>query len=337
MVTLLCQLIVLSASFPDVDPLPYDMSNDITAAEAELHDQVLRNRLSLQAMRTSLDGWPSPLGSTGERPFSDIIASNFAPQLLEAQRGNPLGAEAQLQLATRQLQEALARARRESQFRQQQVPSLAQVASQYGLASERLASQRWPVSTQLEQRGVEATKAFNSLGRAASGAVPMPPLVALQQSEEIGIPQARQAKEPLAFTQYWKQKNPALAALLLEPSLYGYSLITWFILMFVTGISSAFCLLRGGKRPMGHAAYRPLASDAEAGKGQPREATQNGAANMPTPPFVVYSGRYGSVKQYDSEEEQEGMEYWTRVPTAEQVPHPRTNGQNRSCGYIDEA
>jgi len=333
MVTILCQLIVHSASFPDVDPLPFEMSNDITAAEAELHNQVLRNRLSLQEMRTSMDGWTSPL------------ASSFAPQLLEAQRGNPppaLPAEMALQLATRQLQEALARAQRESGFRQQQVPTFSSQYGAYsesslralGAASERLAAQRAPVFAQLEQTGREANMAFNGLGRASSGA--MPPLVALQQSEEVVNPRANQAKEPLSFTQTFKQKNPALAALLLEPALYGYSLITWLLLMAVTGISSAFCLLRGGKLPMGYAAYQALPSDAEAGKGQQREAAQNGAPNMSTSPFVVYSGRYGSLQQYESEEEQEGMEYWTRVPTAEQIPHPRTNGHKSSCGYIDE-
>jgi len=327
MVTILCQLIGLSASFPDVDPLPFEMSNDITAAEAELHNQVLQNRLSLQAMRTSLDGWTVPL------------AGSYAPQLLEAQRGSSQAAEVQLQLATRQLQEALARARLESQFRQRELPTF---ASQYGLASERLASQQGLASAQLFQTIVDTNPALDSLRRVAPGTFPMP-LVALQQSEEVRNPSANQAQNPLvltqSFTQYWRQKNPALAALLLEPSLYGYSLITWFLLMIVTGVSSGVCLLRA-KSPTGHAAHKPhkpLASDPEVGRGQLREATQNGDPSRPSPPFGP-SGRYGSLPQSDPEEEQEGMEYWTRVPVAEQFPHPRTNGHNRACqcGYIDE-
>lgn len=324
MVALLCQLIVVSASLSGVELPPNEMSKDILTAEAELHNQVLQNRLSLQQMRTSLNGWMVP------------IAGSYAPQLLEARRGSSQAAEAQLQLATRQLQEALARARLESQLRQQQLPTF---ASQYGFAPERLASQQALASAQLFQTGVETNRALESLRRPAPGTMPLP-LMPLQQSDEVRNPSASEANNPLAltqsFNQYWKQKNPALAALLLESSLYGYSIITWFLLMIVTGVSSAFCLLRG-KSPTGHPAHKPTVSDAEVlyGREQLREVAHNG--NLSRPPARFGSpGSYGSLPQHDPEEEPEGMEYWTRVPTAEQFPHPRTSGHNRSCGYIDE-
>jgi len=332
MVAVLWHLTVVAASFPDVASLPSQMDKDIAAAEAELHNEVLQDRLSFQAI-----GMPP-------------LASNFAPQLFEVQSGNSLTAEAQLQLATRQLQQALAR----EHFRQQEVSTF---STQLDLAAQRLASQQRLASAQLEQAGVAANRALDNLG-AASGSVPMP-FVALQQQASVGIdrPSANRAKEPLALpqtiTQLWRQKNPALAALLLEPALYGYSIIVWVILMLLTGISSAFCLL-GNKLPFEHEVHQQLPFDAEAGRPQFHESAQNGGYNglksgsyglqrVPTGSngLFQYPGSYGSVHHaapslqqlYEAEEEEEGVESWIRV-RVDHAPHSQPN--NHSYGYVDD-
>jgi hypothetical protein len=318
-VALLCELVGLALSFPGDAPMPDEM--DIAKAAAELHNQVLQNQLSLEAM-----GMP-PLLLQGGSSLLDPSS----------------GAEAQLQLATQQFQQNLAH----EQFRQQEATSFStqlDVAAER-LAAERLASQQRLVSMQLQQVGVEANRALDSL--AARAPVPMtsPSVaaggarrVAFQRQAEVG-PIAKQ--EPLALpqtvSQLWRERNPALAAVLLEPVLFGYSTLVWLVVMLLTAISSTFYFL-GDKLPGRHL----LPADAEAGRRQAPEPSQNGAANRLSSIFR-YPGSYGSVHnraadtpmvtrvRQDDEDEIEGVETWIKVPR-EPVSHQEAHYQ----GYVDE-
>lgn len=283
-----------------------------------------------------------------------LPASSPVPQLLELQGGNLLeassGADAQLQLATRQFQQALA----QEQLRQSEASTF---SMQLDLASKRLASQQRLASAQLQQAGMAANRALDGLRQGVPGAEPMTSsLVALQRQSSVGIrePGAQQVlKEPLALpqsiTQLWRQKNPALAALLLEPALYGYSLLGWVLLMAVTGVSSAFCLL-GNKLPLGRTGHQ-LSPDAETGGTEPPQ--YRGSSSLSS--YFQYPGGYGSVHDHppaasrrtpmekarlaraELEEEQEGVESWIRVPV--ETPshaHPKAGHKQEWPGYLDD-
>jgi len=220
-------------------------------------------------------------------------------------------------------------------------------SKQLDLAAQRLASQQRLASLQLQQEGVDANRALGSL--AARAPLPMTsPSVAAGGARRVAF--QRQAgvgttakQEPVALpqtvSQVWRERNPALAAVLLEPVLFGYSTLVWLVVMLLTAISSGLYFL-SDKLPGRHL----LIADAEAGRRQAPESSQHGAANRLSSIFR-YPGSYGSVHSHaaatpvvtrvtqDADDQIEGVETWIKVPR-EPVSHSHQEAHYQ--GYVDE-
>jgi len=295
--------------------------------------------------------------SLGQSPLP--LANNMVPS---SSADNWPYAESQLQLATRRLREAGLH----QQLQQQQAANSMLLQQQLAIASQRLDAEQRVVSEQLEEAGVAAHRMLDDLKVAASSE-PTEGMSATKGSSQpsrisdrltaapgTGGERSEKLALPQTMTQLWRQRNPALAALLLEPALYGYSVIVWALVMLATGISSAFCVY------MGKLQFRNQGLPAA---GQPVEPVQNQRLARLSQ-LVAYPGSYLSraawrgattsttaaaapVREVD--EEEEGVETWIRMPA-----QPKSQGyldesdgegehcrklpavRHQSCGYVDE-
>lgn len=220
------------------------------------------------------------------------------------------------------------------QFRQtashQSLSQVSVLAEQLQLASERLAVQQRLAALQLQQ-----AKMLDDLRLPQS-----PSAVALPQTGETR-------------TELQRHQNPAMAAVLIEPAMYGYYLLLWLGFMIVTGISSALCMWIG-KLPFRHCGYQEPPIDSETGRlQQPPVSRQRAASGRST--FFRYPGsstNYAaaldrsshashSLKKLDEEpdEEPDGVETWIRVPArvTSQDQAPCTRSRQEWPGYVDES
>lgn len=162
--------------------------------------------------------------------LNDYALQNRAVPLLTEVDAGWSNAEARLQQTARRLQQTL---------------TTEEDASPIDVQLEHLASQQRLASIQLQQlglvahHGLEQAKfagAPSGMALEQQGSHPNRFLAATQPGAK---PLAKQFLAlPQTITQLWRQKNPALAAALLEPALYGYSLIVWILAMLFTGMSS---------------------------------------------------------------------------------------------------
>lgn len=299
---------------------------DLESAAANLHNQILQYQRSLGEIGLEQIGLPSkPAASLNQLGGRNSLGLNDV--------------DAQLEFATRRLQQAVDH---------EQMPGL---SKNLEIASERVALQQQLASAQLEQQG--ATVNGNVLGRfrqkpAQGSARRTASLLSLRQSGTATRQPSQQHRQgPLALPQIetetaaktWRQRNPALAALMLEPVLYGYSIIAWAFVMLLSGISSAFCFYAGNKLPLRLPGRQQLPKDDMA-------ASQNNRSQYFQYPTAAKFQRSVAL----DEEDEEGVEAWVRVPIKPErrasttgyldeeedqcIRHPSSHYQQ--CGYVDE-
>lgn len=333
----LCVSFVL---FSHADLLAGD--DDLIAAAARLHNQVLEERLSLQGLAMN------PLALNNVQA-SFTAASQVAPQ----------DSQEELQRATLELQQTLAQQRTQHEE--------AALTRKLKEAAQRLESQQRSAGEQLERSGAAAAAALDhlALGRVHSRTVIAEASTGKQLSDKKE-PLALQQTTSQSYMQLWRQRNPALAALLMEPALYSYSMLVWIIVMLMTGASSALCIF--GNKVLALARQgQELAAHADA---------EAGSSAMSPEQMYRYPGSYGSFHEHldspaaahaaahktlaQSEERQAedldyapGVESWVRVPCQreqnrgfpsdgdekdhhELVDKPRTHLASCSYGYIDD-
>lgn len=283
---------------PDMD------TTGTSLRELTLQEQILRNQMSL--------------GATGLAPsFAELGSTRSTAAWPEAEDQMWRMREAALQ--PRMNQEGLAQ-------------QYATLSHQLELASEGLALQRRLAALQMEQAGMTPQRMMGDLQRPASPVARPASFLSLGSKtharqllpDSIALPQV--AVERL--------KNPALAALLLEPAIYGYSVIVWALVVVLTGISSAFCTcMCMGKMPCG----RALPAEQQPPPGPQR----NGLSS-----YFEYPGSFIKERNANSascsqgpmlkepEEDAPGVETWTRVP-ARHASRMTLEG-DCSRGYVDE-
>jgi hypothetical protein len=251
-------------------------------------------------------------------------------------------AEAELQSAARRFQQTLV----DQQIQQQEDAS--DIAKRFKLASERLASQQQLAAAQLaevqaEQKQVSHGWQHGAIPQAYDRMQSAPISPHLQgtgsypgrifATQGAGTGRAESAKKkslalPQTVTEVWRQRNPALAALLLQPVLYGYSLIVWILAGIFTGAFPLFCF-HLGKRVSGaqarnsNAGRLPISQDDRATRSSPGRLSS----------FFVYPG--SSLNQRDAQmrpqpqaAEPEGVESWVKVPVH--------YNKKQASGYLDD-
>lgn len=229
----------------------------------------------------------------------------------------------------------------------------AELSRNLELASQRLAAQQSMVSAQLEEVDANAHNVLRGLRlrQAASSGVPRSTSmlsVDQQQQRQMQRPKEQLAL-PQTISQLWRQRNPAVAALFLEPVLYGYSMLVWAAIVLLTGMSSAFCYFAGSKLPLRRSGTQQPADNARIGEPQPTEPPQSATSNR-LGQFFRYPGSFfrrpvalGGERALEEgvEREEEAVENWIKVPAElavrsrrQEVWRPQASTTEQ--GYLDD-
>jgi len=315
---------------------------DIDLATANLRNQVLQDQLASLSTHASPShrSLYAPMPST--RWQDDFARSPLAQRISQLREAStqPRQPQQPVSALAEQLGERLAASTQPRQPQQ----TVSALAEQLELASQRLAAQQKLATLELQE-----AKMFDDLR--ASGApvdaqrlhsAPALPDLALSQVDAQRLPSAP-ASPDLALSQTGVQaqryEHPALAALLMEPAVYGYYLIAWAALAICTGISSAICMYTG-KLPCSlcRRAEQPEQLPIASITGRSRRSDSSRQATYFQYPgsSCNYAARPNGVvsKKLDLEpdEEPDGVETWIRVPA-------RSAGQRQAsyAGYIDES
>jgi hypothetical protein len=129
-----------------------------------------------------------------------------------------------------------------------------------------------------------------------------------------------------------RQKNPALALLILEGALQWYALCAWAICLLVTGLSSACCVYHGKlplQRPRDQA-QRPFFSYPAGflSRLSRRQASQE----VPAASEVAQPDQEPSPAGTASQAESDRVETWTKVPL-----HQASRMSGDWPGYLDDS
>lgn len=277
-------------------------------------------------------GWADPEKQALAAIDMNRLPRRFIPSLDAVGWLDP---ENELQLAARQqLQQTMEHQR----LLEREGPT---ISEQLQFATERLASQRRLASSQLEQTGMVTLGSLDKLQHAVSSEstrrIPFSdrsPDHFPKRPPERGT--NRSPKQPLALPQT-AAKNPALAALLLEPVLYGYSAVVWALMVLFTGVASAVGLYISKSIALWHVENLQLPTAGDGGR--------------------RFSNDVSTRLNALDEEDVERVESWIKVPVhiASQsrrqdcqgfpddefdgeggsFPMP-TTGRPHPCGYVDD-
>lgn len=357
---------VHAISFADMSQLPVNSQMNIDSVPINFHDQIPQD-WTAQELRYST---PVSVPQFQARLAPSSLAEVGASSSLAANLAGWSDAETELQSAARRFERTFVD---QQPYHQGVQP----ISDRLGLASDRLASQQRLASIQLAEAEEAAKRVMHGWQQATQRTPPS--LLALQQQQHArparpdpDTDTEKTRKQPLALpqtvTQLWRQRNPAMAAALLEPVFYGYSLIVWILAMLFTGVSSASCFYVGNKFSGQRARNNQLPADTETGRSQSPMSEGSRRTNRLSSYFVYPGSPFNRPAPSDiqesrsqekalrsnnvAEEDAEGVERWIKVPMQGSAGHcsnsqgyldddsdggtERRPGNYKSPGYIDE-
>lgn len=255
-----------------------------------------------------------PLGGGGLDPESELqlAASQQLHQAMEHQR---LPEREGPTISTISEQLRLETERMISKQRLAASQSTSTMSEQLRLEADGLTSKQRLAASQLDQAGVVALR---SLGKSHAGSAESARRIPSSERSPDRFAQKpperstdRSPKQPLALPQT-AAKNPAIAALLLEPVLYGYSAVVWALMVLCTGVASAAGLHISKSIALWHEQNLQLPTAGD--------RSRQFSNDVPTRPNAL------------DEEDVESVESWIKVPV-----HMASQSRLQDCpGYVDD-